>query len=81
MTRMTITHTLTYVVDVEDYIAAGIDEDAIETDEFTLPDDFDAIANYIPTTEYEDELVPRWARHCIKIPDQVITWTTDQKGS
>jgi hypothetical protein len=80
MTQMTITHTVTYTVEVEDYVQAGIVEEHIGPDEITLPDDFDIIAQIIPQGEYE-ELVDRWAWHCIKITNQQIVWSTDQEGS
>jgi hypothetical protein len=79
MTQMTITHTITYTVEVEDYVQAGIVEEHIGPDEITLPDDFDVIAQIIPQGEYEG-LVDRWAWHCIKITNQQIVWSTDQEG-
>jgi hypothetical protein len=80
MTRMQITHTITYEVEVEDYITAAIKEDELAPDEITLPDDLDVIAHDIPLTE-EEALINRWARHCVKITDDVIVWHTTEGES
>lgn len=80
MTRMEITHTITYTVEVEDYIKAAIKENELAPDEITLPDDLDVIAHNIPQCEYE-ELVNRWAWHCIKITNQEIVWHTTEGES
>lgn len=80
MTRMQITHTLTYEIEVEEYIKAAIKEDELAPDEITLPDDLDVIAHDIPLTE-EEALINRWARHCVKITDDVIVWHTTEGES
>jgi hypothetical protein len=77
---MQITHTITYEVEVEDYITAAIKEDELAPDEITLPDDLDVIAHDIPLTE-EEALINRWARHCVKITDDVIVWHTTKGES